>query len=288
VSQRTQRLRHLVRRLRGLRSVESLVMELTPERPSIGRMLLSYHPEVFERLLEGDSFDEGHITDWHGFQIARTFLDLGFEVDVIHFLNEEFIPHAQYDVLVDVMVNLGRLSHHLPNSKKFLHPHGAHWTVNNARTYARHAALAERRGVSLFPERVFVPNDSVERADLITCRGGEWGHNTFAFTSTPIVDVPQVTPAAINEFIDRDIERCRRRFVWVGGRGMVHKGVDLLLEAFAALPDCHLTVCGNVVKEPLFEEAYRHELWNLPNVTTLGFVDTASSARRPLNSAAAA
>ena len=232
-----QRLRHVVRRLRGRQSVESTVVELRPEGRSIGRMLLSYHPDSFERLLDGNSLDRHHITDWHGFQIARTFLDLGFEVDVIHFLNENFAPKHRYDVMVDVMVNLGRLADHVgADCKKFLHPHGAHWTVNNARTYARHAAMAQRRGVSIFPERAFVPNKSVERADYITCRGGEWGRRTFAFSSTPVWAVPQVTPAAIDEFIERDISRCRGRFVFLGGRGMVHKGLDLLLEAFADMP----------------------------------------------------
>ena len=188
------------------------------------------------------------------FRSRRTFLDLGFEVDVIHYLNEEFLPQRRYDVMVDVMVNLGRLADHLdPSCKKFLHPHGAHWTVNNARTYARHAAMAQRRGVSIFPERAFVPNKSVERADYITCRGGEWGRRTFAFSQTQVWAVPQVTPDAIDDFIERDISRCRGRFVFLGGRGMVHKGLDLLLEAFAEMPECHLTVCADVVREPHFK-----------------------------------
>lgn len=261
--------------------MESTVVELRPEGRSSGRMLLSYHPDSFERLLGGDSLDRHHITDWHGFQIARTFLDLGFEVDVIHFLDENFLPEHRYDVMVDVMVNLGRLADHVgADCKKFLHPHGAHWTVNNARTYARHAAMAERRGVSIFPERAFVPNKSVERADYITCRGGEWGRSTFAFSSTPVWAVPQVTPAAIHEFIERDISRCRGRFVFLGGRGMVHKGLDLLLEAFADMPQCHLTICGDVVKEPHFHAAYRKELWSLPNIKTLGYTDTLSDEFR--------
>ncbi len=276
-----QRIRHIVRRLRGRRSVESLVMQLTPERSSVGRMLLSYHPEIFERLLEGKPLKRSHIGDWHGFQLARAFLDFGFDVDVIHVLNEDFLPSGHYDVMVDGLVNLGRLAGHLgPGCRKFLHPHGAHWTVNNARTYARHAALAQRRGVSLFPERAIVPNQSVERADFITCRGGEWGRRTFAFTSTPVQPIPQLTPAAIDEFIVRDVAQCRGRFVFLGGRGLVHKGLDLLLEAFAEMPDCQLTVCGDVAREPHFQAAYQRELWSLPNIRTLGYTDTLSEQFR--------
>jgi hypothetical protein len=64
-------------------------MQLTPERSS--SVDASYHPEIFERLLEGKLLLRSHIGDWHGFQLARTFLDLGFDVDVIH-LRSEFLP----------------------------------------------------------------------------------------------------------------------------------------------------------------------------------------------------
>jgi glycosyltransferase involved in cell wall biosynthesis len=68
--------------------------------------------------------------------------------------------------------------------------------------------------------------------------------------------------------------------VFLGGRGMVHKGLDLLLEAFADMPQCHLTICGDVVREPHFQAAYRRELWSLPNVKTLGYTDTLSDEFR--------
>ena len=37
---------------------------------------------------------------------------------------------------------------------------------------------------------------------------------------------------------------------------MVHKGLDLVLEAFVAMPEYHLTVCGKVSSEKDFEDAY--------------------------------
>src|SRR5262245_23287954 len=186
----TQPLRHVIRRLRGRTSIESRVVELLPEQSPAGHVLLSYHTDVFERLMDGRAMRQRHIVDWHGFQIARTFLDLGFAIDVIDFRDDAFQPTRHYDVVVDVMANLERLAPLLDaQCRKFLHPHGAHWTINNLRTYARHAALAQRRGVALFPERAFIPNKSVENADVITCRGGPWGCGTFAFTQTPVSPV---------------------------------------------------------------------------------------------------
>ena len=58
----------------------------------------------------------------------------------------------------------------------------------------------------------------------------------------------------------------------------MHKGLDLVLEAFARMPELHLTVCGPIHEEPAFEAAFRRELYETPNIETLGWVDIASPA----------
>ncbi|MFQ5642230.1 MAG: glycosyltransferase [Thiogranum sp.] len=183
--------------------------------------------------------------------------------------------------MVDIVSNIGRLADRLdPDCIKILHPMFSHWTIHNSRNYARHAALAQRRGVALKPLRLVEPNDSVERADYITCRGGTFSRSSYAYGDTPILRLPQLTPAAIDGYIDRDMEKCRNRFVWLGGSGVVHKGLDLLLEAFAGLPDCHLTVCGRVSREKSFQSLYRRELYELPNIDTIDWIDTLSDQFR--------
>ena len=75
---------------------------------------------------------------------------------------------------------------------------------------------------------------------------------------------------------DKQFESCRRSFLWFGSAGMLHKGLDLVLEAFASLPDLHLAVCGPVDRERDFEAAYRRELYETSNIRTLGWIDIAS------------
>jgi hypothetical protein len=48
---------------------------------------------------------------------------------------------------------------------------------------------------------------------------------------------------------------------------MVHKGLDLVLEAFARMPECQLTIVGPVRNEPEFVNVYRKELFHTPNIT---------------------
>jgi glycosyltransferase involved in cell wall biosynthesis len=64
--------------------------------------------------------------------------------------------------------------------------------------------------------------------------------------------------------------------MWLGSGGLVHKGLDLVLEAFAGMPDFHLTVCGSVSDEKDFERAYGRELYGFPNIKTAGWLDITS------------
>lgn len=262
-------------------------VRLLPETRTNGRVLVSYSSNVYQGLLQGKALDRTHVSALQNFNITRTFLDLGFNVDVFHFEDREYLPQGSYDVIVDIVSNLGRLADSQgPETVKILYPMFAHWTVHNLRSYERHRALAERRGVAISPKRLLAPNDSVERADHILCIGGAFGRGTYAYSRAPVTPVTPMHPHAIDEFIDRDFAACRRNFVWMGGRSAVHKGLDLVLEAFAELPDYGLTVLGKVPEERRFAEVYQKELFGLPNIRVAGWVDTMSDTFRDIVSKA--
>ncbi|MDD1444261.1 glycosyltransferase, partial [Dolichospermum sp. ST_sed3] len=66
----------------------------------------------------------------------------------------------------------------------------------------------------------------------------------------------------------------RYTFLWFGGSGLILKGLDIVLEAFAEMPDFKLYVCGPINKENDFEQLYHNELYNTPNINTIGWIDT--------------
>ena len=78
----------------------------------------------------------------------------------------------------------------------------------------------------------------------------------------------------------KDFDVARHRFLWFGSRGMVHKGLDLVLEAFVRLPDCQLTIVGPVHNEPEFVDIYRKELFHTPNIKCVGWLDKSSEEFR--------
>jgi glycosyltransferase involved in cell wall biosynthesis len=82
--------------------------------------------------------------------------------------------------------------------------------------------------------------------------------------------------ASDDERKSQDFEACRNRFLWLGSRGLVRKGLDLVLDAFAEMPEYRLTVCGPIEGEKDFQNAYYKELYQTSNIHTVGWVDTGS------------
>ena len=57
---------------------------------------------------------------------------------------------------------------------------------------------------------------------------------------------------------------------------MISKAPHLALEAFADMPEYHLTVCAPIDREQDFSCAYHRELFQTPTIQTVGWVDISS------------
>ena len=157
-----------------------------------------------------------------------------------------------------------------------MHATGKHWRFQNRAEHLRLSALEARRGVRLQPRRIAPPGHGVELADCLTVLGDRMTIDTFAYSGKPCFRIPLSTTAEFPWNAAKDFATCRRRFVWFGSSGMVHKGLDLVLEAFAATPELQLTVCGPVDCERDFNDFYRRELYRTPNIRTVGWIDVAA------------
>ena len=251
-------------------------ISLKPAFKVKGNVLLSYVSSPF-RMSEEQLLSYTHTNYWECVQIARTFLDRGYAVDVIDYKNQYFRPNRRYVCCIDIHRNLERLSLLLsPECIKILHITGTHWLFQNQAEYTRLLALQQRRGVALVPRRIAPAIAGIEHADYATILGNQFTMETFRYAGKPLYRIPLSTTVQYPWPEEKDFETCRSRFLWLGSRGLVHKGLDLVLEAFTGMPEYHLTVCGPVQKEQDFERAYYHELYQTPNIRTIGWVDVAS------------
>lgn len=250
------------------------VFRLEPEAKSRGTVALSYITVPF---VPGSDI-RGHTNAFECAEIAAAFRDLGFRVEIVDYRDRDYLPPDDTVVAIDIHGNLERWHPALTQRcKRVLHATGAHWLTWNEAEAARLLEIFRRRGVCLRPRRTAEPSRGIEVCDLATVIGNEWTMSTFAAAKKPLHRVRLSSAYTYDWAKDRDFETARRSFVWLGSYGMVHKGLDLALEAFARMPDYKLTVCGRAEKEEDFFDAYRRELTGLPNIRYAGWMDLASA-----------
>ncbi len=238
-----------------------------------GTVLLSYvtHPFVISR---DELTRSPHTNPWECLDIADILLERGFDVDIIDWTDTTFLPKKAYAAIIDVNHNLERLSPYLPKKcVRIFYITGAHWAYQNGAEMKRLEELKERRGVMLAARRQVAPSRNIEYADYATSLGNSFAKETYAFAGKPITQIPLLSTVTFPSPEHKSFDRIRKNFVWIGGGGAVHKGLDRVLECFAALPEYHLTVCGPVEADKDFYDFYKKELTELPNIQFVGRLD---------------
>ncbi|MEH1882440.1 glycosyltransferase [Nostoc sp.] len=252
------------------------VVSLKPKQPSKGNVLLSYRIEPF-LLKPGQPMPNDHTWYWEVWQIAQTFLDLGYNVDVIQFHNDKFVPQKDYAFFIDIRHRMEALAPKLnKDCIKIFHVDIANMVFRNAAECNRLLEVQQRKGITLKPQRFEVPNLGIEYADCAIVLGNDFTTDTFKYANKPMYRIPISSPVVYPYPDKKDFEAIRKRFLWFGGSALVLKGLDLVLDAFAQMPEYHLTICGPVSNDKEFERAFYKELYETPNIHTYGWIDVSS------------
>ncbi|OKH52289.1 glycosyl transferase family 1 [Calothrix sp. HK-06] len=252
------------------------VVSLKSQGASQGNVLVSYRIEPFF-LKPNEPVPNDHTWHWECRQIVLTFLELGYCVDVIQFHNHKFVPKKDYAFFIDIRHRLESLTPLLnKDCIKILHSDTAHILYHNAAELNRLLSLQQRKGITLKAMRYEAINNAIEYADCGIVLGNEFTVNSFSYAKKPIYRVPISAPQVYPWPAKKDFEAVRKTFLWFGSGGLVHKGLDLVLDAFADMPDYNLIVCGPISKEKDFEAAFYTELYRTPNIKTIGWVDISS------------
>jgi hypothetical protein len=256
------------------------MVTLSPSGPERGRVLLSY---ILDALFRDPAETPTalpayyHASSCHTRQMANTFVDFGYRVDVISQHDQHFVPPGSYDVVVGTRFSLERLSGLVPgNPLRILHLETAGTFYHSIAEMQRLAALYRRRGEAVQPNRFERPHRALECADFCTLTGNLHTLSTYESVRVPIYLVPVFPPFTYPWPEAKDFASSSRHFLWMASEGAVHKGLDVTLEAFAGMPDLELTVCGRLTGERDFCRAYDWELWHAPNIHTRGWIDIGS------------
>lgn len=263
-----------LRRLKA-KNGDKRVVHLKSTSSSKGNVLLSYIIDPFLLESKKEKLDR-HTHHWESLQIAKTFLDFSYNVDVVDYRDKTFIPRRNYSIFVSARTNFERISNLLSDDcLKIVHLDTSHWMFNNSAVYARAHGIKERRGVALgsINRKLVEANWAIENCDLATILGNGQTISTYDYAGKLVIafSIPTITTYAWAD--EKDFEACRMNYLWFGSDGLVHKGLDLALEVFSMMPEYHLTVCGPIRREPDFENAFHKELYSTDNIRTVGWVD---------------
>ena len=171
---------------------ERTFVSLRPENHCLGNMLLSYIIDPF-LLKPGEQISNAHHHDWLSWQIAQTFLNFGYAVDVIDYRDKKFIPQKKYAFFVGARTNLQRIAQFLnEDCLKIVHLDTAHWLFNNHASYRRSLGLQQRKGVTITREslKLVESNLAIEYADYATTNlGNQFNVSTYRYAKKPIFQI---------------------------------------------------------------------------------------------------
>lgn len=245
------------------------------KKESPKKALLSYlvNPLLSDRKLYNFS-NAGIAVTW-----PKILNQLGFSVDIIDWSNSSFSAENTYDLIImHGGANTESLHRAVRGDTVLIYfASGCYWQFHNRQEKARFDYFEHRHGVSLPPDRMIEASEEEANriADGIICLGNKFTESTFSrFKNVYSLKIGSYMDAG-NLKQDKDIEVGRKNFLFFSGNGNVHKGLDLLLDTFAGLPDYHLHICTNL--DPEFEEFYNSLLYKSGNIHFHGFVPPSSA-----------
>lgn len=110
------------------------------------------------------------------------------------------------------------------------------------------------------------------KADAAISIGNKWTLSTYEgmFPRIYSLNVSGFLSSVQPDF-DNDALEIRKHFMWYGGAGPVHKGLDLCIEAFRKMPDLTLHIVGE--PNAKFYDFYRRDIEEAENIYYYGFLN---------------
>ncbi|OGV45528.1 MAG: hypothetical protein A2X46_09160 [Lentisphaerae bacterium GWF2_57_35] len=211
--------------------------------------------------------------------MVRVLLAMGYEVDVVEYTNTAFRSDKTYDLFIGHGgINWEHLSRNvIRDAIRIYFSTGLYWKAFNEAEAERFADLERRRGIKLPYDRWIQHSEdfACEDADGIVTLGNQWVADSYRRFPCCLHLNNGVYADDRFDPLRKDFEAGRKRFLFFSGLGNVHKGLDRLIEAFAAL-DAELYCCTGF--DPAFLKAYQADLAAHPNIRLMGLVQPRTEA----------
>lgn len=241
------------------------------------RVLIIYCMDAIPWLLQGKLYQmpylNFHSMWWESAAMVEIFVKSGIIVDYADYSNLPSLEWEKYDYIID----LGYVMHKIPDikgQKKIYYSTGQHWLTHNVGELSRIRDFYYRTGIYVDAERQIKPIYADDYADFMTYFGNEEMLKGYTTTcSKVLLNISALSPKVE---IKKDFDLARNHFLWIGGGGAIHKGLDLVVEAFASMPELTLHIIGSHTTEKGFMNWFSTMLQNHPNIIHHGWLNIES------------
>jgi hypothetical protein len=237
-------------------------------------VLVSYISKPFES--KNSNFSHTNIKEAQA--IVSILNDLDYKIDIIDYNFKLNLDFSKYDLIFGFGETFEESFFDSNfNGKRIYYATGAHVNHQNIAEIRRVIEFNKVKNVKLIPKRI-IPwtwSMSTNLCDALIVIGNSWTSSTYKiYYDLPVFEIN--ASGAFQNFPVlpfRDIDKTRKSFLWFGGSGLIHKGLDICLDFFSKHSEFNLHICGP--KEDDFFKIYEKEL-QFANIHYHGFVNSES------------
>jgi len=241
------------------------------------KVLLSY---IVEPFVNGLNYS--HTNYLECYTVAEIFHNLGFSIDVVDFALNKRIDYNKYKVIFGMGSVLEKSFYYSEVGKpiKIFYSTGCNLIYSNVNTILRVRDFYNKHKRLLISSSRFISQSQYLQSllsDGVIVLGNQFVLNTFTDYDPNGKDrYYRLNPFFYDVYdIDldkKDFSKAKKNFLWFGSGGLIHKGLDILLDIFCQLSDINLHICGNLQKERGFFDYYRLFLTKYTNIIYHGFI----------------
>ena len=245
------------------------------------RVLISYITDPFYT-----KNNLSHTNQLECYTAAKIFSKLEYDVDVIDISSKKNINYSKYDIIYG-------MGDHFENSfyytdkkiKRIFYATGCNPIYSNIQTILKIRDFNISHDKLIMTSSRFTeknPDLQILLSDKVIVLGGKFALNTYKETDKSGEDRYVNLNAFFYDTYDidltkKDFHEAKKHFLWFGSSGLLHKGLDTLIDIFSKRKDIYLHICGASSNEKEFFDFYSPILKESENIINHGFVDIRSN-----------
>lgn len=244
------------------------------------RVLISY---MIEPFVKKNDFSHSNLLECY--TAAEIFNELGFCVDVIDLSSNKKIDYSKYDVIYGMGSPLERSFYFDKKKiKRIFYATGCNPIFSNINTLNRIRNFYNYNKKFLLSSTRYIStsfNLQLLLSDYVIVLGNDFVLDTYNKFDENGKDRYINLNAFYYDVYDIDISKkdfseSKKHFLWFGSSGLIHKGLDSLIDLFSERDDIFLHICGAPQTEKEFFDHYNQKLIKSSNIINHGFVDIKS------------